>query len=99
MNVVRFTASAEEDLIGIWLYTHETWGAKQADDYQNKIIACCQFLADKKLRGKSITGMDHTKLRRCEHHLIFFTADQEGLVILAVLHERMDILERLRNRL
>ncbi|WP_110553803.1 type II toxin-antitoxin system RelE/ParE family toxin [Pseudaestuariivita atlantica] len=28
-----FTRAAEKDLRGIWRYTHETWGAAQADKY------------------------------------------------------------------
>jgi plasmid stabilization system protein ParE len=38
---------------------------------------------------------------RCEHHYIFFMRPQKSLkpVILAVLHERMNLLERLKERL
>ncbi len=45
MTAYRFTRSAREDLIDIWLYTQETWGEAQADVYQDALHLCCERIA------------------------------------------------------
>ena len=99
MALFQFTEDAQEDLISIWLYTFEAWGEEQADGYQRKLHDCCQSLADGKQQGKNVTGISNVKHRLCEHHFIFFTTSPDGIVILAVLHERMNLIKRLRDRL
>jgi toxin ParE1/3/4 len=47
MTAHRFTRSAQEDLIDIWLYTQETWGEAQADVYQDALHLCCERLRDR----------------------------------------------------
>jgi plasmid stabilization system protein ParE len=42
MTNYRFTRSAREDLIDIWLYTQENWGEAQADSYQDALHLCCE---------------------------------------------------------
>jgi len=43
---------------------------------------------------------DDIRVSRCQHHYVFFVRDDDlGTLILAVLHENMDLLERLRQRL
>ena len=98
MASFQLTDDAQEDLIGIWLYTFETWGEAQADDYQTRIHDCCQNLADGKTRTKTIAGIANVNVGRCEHHFIFFTPSPDGMIVLAVLHERMDMIKRLRDR-
>ncbi len=40
------------------------------------------------------------RVSRCQHHYVFFVREDDGSVlILAVLHENMDLLERFRDRL
>jgi hypothetical protein len=43
---------------------------------------------------------DDIRASRCQHHYVFFVRDYElGTLILAVLQEKMALLERLRQRL
>ena len=99
MSPYFFTRSAKEDLLDIWLYTQETWGEAQADRYQDDLHGCCERVATGAIRGKSIPAIDRVKSHHCRHHYLFFVKQQGTIVIIAVLHERMDLVERLRDRL
>lgn len=42
----------------------------------------------------------HLRMVRCQHHSIFgLVRDHEPMLIVAVLHERMNLISRLRKRL
>lgn len=99
MAAYALTHSAQEDLIGIWLYTCETWSEQQADRYQDDLHGCFERLASGMGHSKSLPEMDGVKSHLCRHHYVFFLERPEDIVILAVLHERMDLMERLRERL
>lgn len=90
------TRLVEQDLVDIWLYTADKWGEAQADKYLHTLESCFEKI-----------GHGHARLRpldsdiffvRCEHHYIFVLADKKPIVI-AVLHEKMDMLARLKKRL
>ncbi|MDF1670165.1 MAG: type II toxin-antitoxin system RelE/ParE family toxin [Roseovarius sp.] len=99
MAEYQFTVSAREDLINIWLYTQETWGEEQADRYQEQLHGCCQKLAGRKSLGKRASGVNGALVYHCQHHFLFFLRENDDVIILAVLHERMDLIARLRDRL
>ncbi|MFC3228392.1 type II toxin-antitoxin system RelE/ParE family toxin [Marinibaculum pumilum] len=99
MTGYRFTRSAQEDLIDIWLYTQERWGEVQADSYQDALHLCCQRIAAGEAQSKPIAGLEWVRSHRCEHHYLFFVAQGSTVIVLAVLHERMNLMERLRDRL
>ena len=99
MALYTFTRSAKEDLLGIWLYTRETWGEAQADRYQDDLHRCCEQIANANVRANPVPGIDGANAFRCRHHYIFFVERRETIIIIAVLHERMDLIERLRDRL
>ncbi len=99
MVTYTLAQAAREDLIGIWLYTWETWGEQQADNYQDELHGCFERLASGMGHAKSLPEMEGVKSHHCRHHYVFFLGRPEGIVILAVLHERMDLMERLRERL
>jgi len=95
----RFTRSAQEDLIDIWLYTQETWGEAQADVYQDALHLCCQRIAAGQAQHKPVPGLDEIRSHRCQHHYLFFVEQDSAAIIVAVLHERTSLIERLRDRL
>jgi len=93
------TRAAEDDLRGIWHYTHETWGASQADKYLDQIQHCCEAIAEGRALSKSFKELPaDVRIHRCEHHYIAWIAGERPVVI-AVLHERMDFVRRLKSRL
>lgn len=99
MTGYRLTRSAREDLIDIWLYTEERWGEAQADDYQDALHACCERIAAGLVRARALEELGDIRSVRCRHHHLFFIEQDAGPIILAVFHEKMDLIERLRERL
>lgn len=99
MGSYGLTLAAEEDLRGIWRYTYETWGFDQAETYFDRIEACFEAVGDRSARSKTLKGLpDGVRIHRCEHHYIVWL-DEEQPLIIAILHERMDFVRRLKDRL
>lgn len=99
MAPYRLTSAAEEDLRGIWRYTHDTWGLAQAERYFDRIEACCAAVGSGTAQSRQFGELpDDVGILRCQHHyVIWLTGDPP--IIIAILHERMDMLRRLRDRL
>lgn len=93
------TLAAETDLRDIWRYTFKTWGFDQAEKYFDQIEACCEAVGDGRARSKVLEGLQEgVHIHRCEHHFIVWLAGTRP-VIIAILHERMDFVRRLKGRL
>ncbi|MBW4985285.1 type II toxin-antitoxin system RelE/ParE family toxin [Mameliella sp. CS4] len=93
------TLGAEEDLRAIWSYTFETWGADQADRYLSQIESCCDAIGTRRARSKAFDQLpDDVRILRCEHHYVVWLVASQPIII-AVLHERMDFVQRLKDRL
>ena len=96
----RLSVAAEADLTGIWDYTFETWGEAQADRYLEQMEACFERIAAGQAVCRDFPEID-TRLQscHCEHHYVFFLTSNTDVIIIAVLHERMDLMTRLQGRL
>ena len=96
MFALPLTRDAERDLIKIWNYTADQWGEKRADKYLRNIDACFTKIS----RGKAMvkTLAKNIQFIRCQHHVIFLYIGEKPTVI-AILHEKMDLLTRLKSRL
>lgn len=98
-NEIALTFDAEDDLNNIWLYTYREWGETQADLYLDKLGVAFQGINCGDVISKPHHSIDpDLNSIHCEHHYIFYLK-WEAPVIIAVLHERMDLMIRLRNRL
>lgn len=99
MHSYDLTLAAEEDLRGIWRYTYETWGFDQAETYFDRIEACFEAVCSREALSKPLEGLpDGLRIHRCEHHYIVWLDDDRPIII-AILHERMDFVRRLKDRL
>jgi len=99
MQSYDLTLAAEEDLRGIWRYTFETWGFDQAEMYFDQIEACCEAVGGRNEWSKTLEGLPNgVRIHRCEHHYIVWL-DEDRPIIIAILHERMDFMRRLQDRL
>ena len=84
--------AAETDLIGIWIYSFETWSEARADRYLDALEDGIG-----KLVGDPTNGNPRDELRqgywskRLEHHVVFYTFTDAELRIRRVLHEVMDL--------
>lgn len=96
----RFVRDAQRDLKAIWRYTFRTWGERQAEKYTGGIKSCCETLAAHPARGKLLPGIGESiRSYRYEHHYIFYLEQEQEIVILAILHERMDLVRQLQTRI
>ena len=95
------TCAAANDLRSIVRYTTEQWGVEQCQYY----VAQLEKAATEVALGQGIfKRLDelHLGLRMCkvEHHYLFcLSRPNEPALILAILHERMNLMQRLKGRL
>ena len=91
MSKYRLTRLAERDVIDIYLYSTEHFGEAQAERYNNGLSARFFDLANRPPLGRDYS---HVKsgVRRAEYvsHSIYYRPAEEGVVILRILHQRMD---------
>ncbi|MBR6195657.1 MAG: type II toxin-antitoxin system RelE/ParE family toxin, partial [Prevotella sp.] len=93
------TLAVEVDLRDIWRYTLETWEPEQADKYLHQFGDCLDVIASRRAPSKSLPQLpDEDCIHRCHHHSIFWIVIDRPIII-AVLHEKMDVPQRNKDRL
>ena len=89
---------AVSDLEEIWLYTVEKWSIDQADRYYKLIFDEIQFICKNVNAGKS---MEHVRkgyrASKVKSHLIFYRIQNNIIEVIRILHESMDIENRLND--
>ena len=97
MSAFIISEKALEDINNIWIYTAENWSVEQADRYYNLIMDEIEYI----VRNFDM-ARDFGKIRKLyryskvKSHLIFFKNDKTNEIeVVRVLHERMDIENRL----
>jgi len=89
---------AISDLEEIWFYTFTTWSQEQADRYHSLIIKEIEFIATKPEAGKRL---DHIRKgyrsSKVKLHYIFYRFNSSEIEIVRILHENMDIPNRLND--
>jgi toxin ParE1/3/4 len=92
MEQISLTRAAEQDLMDIYLFGAAEFGAKQADRYAGEMAAKLALIA-----GNPSFGADYTfvqnGLRRaeCGAHAIYYRQAGSGILVLRILHGRMDV--------
>lgn len=98
MSAFIFHPAAAADLDAIVRYTRREWGEAQARAYAAKLKQCAQRCASGKadmVRHRQ-AGLG---LLRCKRHIIaVLQREREPLLILAILHQRMDSDRHLAQR-
>lgn len=95
------TREAELDLRGIIQHTRRKWGDAQVRRYVNKLEQGMARLATGQAQAKDMSAIYPTlRMARCEHHYLFFLPRKQApALVVAILHERMDLMTRLADRL
>ncbi|MBS8227792.1 type II toxin-antitoxin system RelE/ParE family toxin [Vannielia litorea] len=95
----RLHEDAEADLLAIFDYSADTWGEARAEAYIESLVS--RFNRLKVLPFRDVSDIaDGLRSTRAERHVVFWLLQrEEPPEIIAVLHERMDVLHHLRNRL
>ena len=81
----------------IWIYTAETWSIEQADRYYNLIYDEIEFIVENFKLARDFGKIRKSyKYSKVKSYLIFFKKDKNNEIeVIRVLHERMDIENRL----
>lgn len=88
----RLSERAERDLIEIYDYTEETFGAYQAEAYHAGLERTFDLLASFPLIGRAVDEIAHGFRRfRFQAHSVFYTEEAGFVLIRAVLHQSREI--------
>lgn len=87
----KLTKAAEQDLEEIWVYTFERWSVTQADVYHHDLIDAFNALTAGRRQARKFPGIDSRYLCCASgSHNIFFRDEKTRIVIVRILHNRMD---------
>ncbi|EGI16442.1 plasmid stabilization protein [Escherichia coli M605] len=101
MTAYILTTDAEADLRGIIRYTRKQWGTAQARRYIVRLEHAIAGLAAGRGPFKDMSELfPELRMMRCEHHYVFCLPRWSApALVVAILHERMDLMVRLTERL
>ena len=101
MSAYILTAEAESDLRSVIRYTRAQWGAAQVRRYVSGLEQGIATLAEGKGSFKDMSVLyPALRMARCQYHYVFCLPREDGpALIVAILHERMDLMKRLVDRL
>jgi toxin ParE1/3/4 len=92
MAEYRLTDRARADLIDIYDFTENRFGAYQADAYYAGLIRTFGLLADFPRIGQPVDELAAGYRRfRFQSHLIFYTGQADYIEIRAIVHAAQDI--------
>ncbi|MEN0006091.1 MAG: type II toxin-antitoxin system RelE/ParE family toxin [Bacteroidota bacterium] len=96
----QLSPSAVEDLNSIIDYTIERFGEKQAEKYIALLNECAARLAMSNLVRIMPNTTPEVKFVKCQHHYVFgFQKEEQAFYILAILHEKMDLVRHIQMRM
>lgn len=95
------TDAAEADLREIIRHTRKHWGDTQVRRYTARLEQGIARLAGRQGAVKDMSALYPALcMAHCEHHYIFcLPRENAPALIVAILHERMDLMVRLADRL
>lgn len=95
------TKAAEADLRSVIRYTRNRWGEVQARKYIGTLERGMTRLATGEGHFRMLDDIHHgLRAARCNHHFVFCLPRQNApALIVAILHEQMDLILRLSERL
>ena len=95
---ITFREAAIGDLEEIWLYTFQTWSQDQADRYYALLYEEIEYLSLHPESGKDISHIrEGYRSAKVKSHFIFYKYTSLEIEIIRILHENMDIPNRLND--
>jgi toxin ParE1/3/4 len=93
----RFTRAALNDLRDIAKYTFKTWGKEQEAAYIKGLFAFFESIARNETQNRDISILvpDCFSCKISHHLIVFHWLDDGRPEIIRILHEKMDIPQRL----
>ena len=91
----RLTRRAEDSLYTIARWTIETFGDRQADLYEEELIARCEALVTGQALSRScavlVEGAHDLRYLRAGEHFLVFLEKPDEVIIVDILHSRSDL--------
>jgi len=92
MPSFRLRERAKADVRAIGRYTQATWGREQRNTYLARLDASFHLLAREPQRGRACDDIrPGYRKYHVGRHLIFYRDIPDGVEIIRILHDRMDI--------
>lgn len=92
----RTTRQADRDIVDIYLRGCREWGQPQAERYHEGLSAVFDLIADNPRMARERFEVDPpVRLHPYQSHLIAYLLDDNGVLIVRVLHGRQDWENRL----
>ncbi len=96
MGTFRLSAEAMEDLKAIGRYTQQKWGREQRNKYLSRIDASFRLIAQEPQIGMACDYIRHGYRKyHVGRHLVFYRQGTACIEIIRILHDRMDVEQRL----
>jgi len=96
MLKLKLSPKAINDLEEVYEYTLSNWGTKQAEKYQDELFEQMTRIAhDSQIGSTYLFSKGNYQKFKINKHLIFYRIENEDLVVVRILHERMDFKSRL----
>lgn len=98
---LRLTRAAEASLIDIARWTHDTFGPRQAEAYEEDLIAACRDIAAGTAQTRDCRRLidpdlpEDLRFARCGQHFIVFVENPDQVIVVEFLHSRSDLPKRL----
>lgn len=91
MRKIELTSDAERDLVDIYLYGIGNFGRAQAERYAEMLSRTIAIAAENPSFGADY-GFVREGLRRyeCAPHAIYYHPTEKSILVLRILHGRMD---------
>ncbi len=101
MRSYELTKDAERDLREVARYTLNKWGSEMLQQYRDGLKETFQRIGkDEVSKRQFLNKYPELYLTKYKYHFIFFlTEELEIPVIIGMIHERRDIVNRLPERL
>lgn len=92
MPTLRVSKAAGADLENIGKYTQERWGAGKRIEYLDALAAKFETLSQTPtLAAERLDYDPPVRIYHHEKHLIVYAIDDGGILIVRVLHQRMNV--------
>ena len=99
MKTLKVSKAASGDLREIYAYTFERWGERQADAYLGNLEVAMDAIIDGTALVRPLASRRKGvfTLHRGRHLIVFCEPATDEIMIIRVLHDRMDIESRLEE--
>ena len=86
---IRFTRSADADVLALYLHSAEHWGVGQAERYTRGLRETFARLErNPKIARLGTEYEPSVRIHRCQAHVIVFREEADGILVIRIRHRR-----------